>query len=403
MEHRLPLTPRLTASLAAGCLVLALAGCNATPKEYRIHSQGSLTDEVSAEAPQPGDAAVGAADTTVGAQGQDVFPVDGMVGQINGQPIYADSVFAGDDPIGPSLAALGRRRSRPAFRVDAAEMIEARLRAMALDMILLAEAERDLNDNERLALRRAVEIRREELIRQYGQGSIAVAHQQIKERTGRSFDDALEDYRRAVIIRRYISQLIEPKVNVTRRDIERDYREHLEEYRPPAKRTMRLIRVPTAEAASGITRRLDAGEPFEQIARDKANVYMASSGGVISGTGDRPLTPLLDPLNDRIKDMAAGDWAGPIEIAGTERLDGQWFVMVESIDAPPQLSLLDVQLHIENKLKASQRQAHTALLYERLRQGISTPQIKMMTQALVEIAVSRYAVIDDAGTLSPDS
>ncbi len=393
MKHRW-LDNLRTAALLLLVAVVVL-GCKQAPRVY-------VDDTLVPEALARGGSGAWEAQTGAEADARRVFPLDGMVGQIDGRPIYADSVFHGDDPIHDSLAALGRRLARAQFRNDASRLIESKLRAMVIDALVLAEAERDLLPGERDALRGVVQRHREELIRQFGEGSPAVAQEQILERTGKSFDAALRDYRNTIIVRRYISKVIDPKVNVTRRDVERYYRERQSEFRPPATRTLRLIRVADTAEAEAIAGRLAAGEPFAAVAQDERNRYSAGTGGLMTGlVGDRPLAAMLDPINDRVAGLSVGEAAGPIAVDG--RLQGQWFVFVESADTPPQRSLMDVQVQIENTLRNQQRQRLTNRYYESLRSEVSESAVRQMTAALTEIAVSRYAAIDNPGSLAPAS
>ena len=67
-----------------------------------------------------------------------LYTVDAMVGQVNGKPIYASTVF---ESIFEQLAALGRSLPRAEFRQRAGQLIEARLGQIVTDALILGEAE----------------------------------------------------------------------------------------------------------------------------------------------------------------------------------------------------------------------------------------------------------------------
>jgi hypothetical protein len=383
--------PRILCLVLAALAALALPGCGTNePNE-------PFVDDSLVEAPAEPDAGADEDDADPPAVvASDTYAVDGMIGQINGRPIFADTVFHGDDPIHDQLAALGRRLARPVFRVRSRELIRSRLRQMLLDSLILAEAERDLTDPQRQGLRYTMQKRREELVRLYGQGSEAAARENILEQTGRSLDATLEDFRKAVVVREHIRAVIDPKINVTRRDVERYYRDQLDQFQPDATRDLRLIHVDTRDQAEEITRRLDAGETFAQVADSEVNLFTASGGLFEGAIGDQPLR--YPELNRALAPLAEGGHAGPIAVE-----DDFWFVYIESIDAPQQKTLMDVQLDIERTLKVRQRQEQTDRYYKQLLSGTDPQAVARMTDALVEIAVNRYAAIDDAGTLAPDA
>lgn len=390
-------TTRLTACLA---LLLAgtLSGCGLFKEE----------DEDSGYAGPPDDAILAVKDaapapdnTPIMTSPETGFAVDGMVGQVNGEPIFADFVFSGTaEPIHHELAGLGRREARPTFRVLARDVIVRKLREIVLNALVLAEAERDLSDSERQRLKLFMDLRREELVRKYGRGSTALAEAQILEQTGKSLKDTMAEIRQRTVVERYLGQTITPLIHVGRDDVERVYAENREKYQPPPTRLLRFIMTATDQDASAVRARLDAGEPFAQIADSDLNaaVFGKGSGGDFFGDlpGDRPLAPYFDPINDAIQNMTEGEYAGPIPLtpAGKPALHGQWFVFVDTFIQPEVRTLMDVQLQIEGELRAKQYRTETQRYYARLMETGSYNPIGEMADLLVEIAVTRYAVFE---------
>lgn len=310
--------------------------------------------------------------------------VDAMVGQVNGQAIYADEVL---EPIEAQLAALGARRPRAVFREQARRLVYARLDQIVADSLILGEAERDLSEMEQMGLRHMLKEQREELLRRYGQGSIAVANATLMEREGRTLDQRMTAEREKLLVRRYLQMKLLPKINVTRKDIERYYHDNIKEYRPEAGKTVRIIRVDSAAAADRIEQQLAEGVPFAQVATGKANSYQASQGGLMQGkvTGDDPFGPAA--LNEAFKTLTVGQHSPRIKVG-----DDFWWLYLESIDEGKQRSLTEVQLQIEDLLRRQRFQQLSTRYRQRLfEQGTYNP-IDQMADGLVQVAMTRYAL-----------
>lgn len=319
------------------------------------------------------------------------FELDGMIGQVNGHAIYAGTVLG---PMHEELAALGRSRTRRQFEQQAEQLIKERLRALLLDALIYGEAERALNQQEQVYLQYAVTSHREELLRRYGQGSLTLAEENIFAETGKTLDQNVEEYRQGLVVTRYRYQVLMPKINVSRRDIERYYRDHIDQFNPPVRRTLRIIRVETPQEAERVASALAAGEPFAEVAGESfvdattgkpVNIFRPDEGGLMDNMiGDEPLR--FDAVNEAILPLEEGQYAGPIELAADH-----WFVCVETIEHPPRISLMDAQSRIEQQLRFQQvlvlqQEYHQKLLEE----GSYNPP-QEMADALLRIAVNRYA------------
>lgn len=316
------------------------------------------------------------------AQSQD-YAVAGMVGQVNGQPIYADHVFK---PLEDQLAALGRRLPAGEFRRQATGLIAGRLNQIVTDALILGEAERDLSETERLGLKEVVKNRREELLRKHGGGSPAVAEAVLLQETGKGLAKTLQDYRQEVLVQRYLRQRLVPRINVSRRDIERYYRENHAQFNPPATRTLRLIRAADSDTASQITQQLEGGEAFADVAGSKLNQFQPDRGGLMENApGDEVFG--FPELNEALVTLKEGQFAGPIDTGGA-----QWFIYCQKLDRPGAQSLREAQRQIERTLWNQQFRTLSENYRQKLFEEGSYNSLVDMTDSLVDIAVSRYAV-----------
>ena len=318
-------------------------------------------------------------------QGEDTaarYPLDAMVGQVNGRPIFARRVLG---PLHEELVNLGEQLPAPMFRDQAAGLIAGQLDQIVTEALILAEAERDLTRRERQGVAHMVREHERELIRRHGRGSRALADATLLERTGRNLAQSLRDYREAVIVQRHVHKHLHPRVNVTRRHIQRHYDQNRDTYQPPARRTLRVILVGDTTEAAAVTERLDDGEPFHDIAADESlNAYRAHDGGELAVTGSDPLAHAA--LNEALARLEPGKHVGPIR--GGE---SYWFLTLEKVEQPPTRTLREAQLEIQRRLEREQFERLSRNYRDQLYETGSYNPIPEMADALLEIAVTRYA------------
>jgi hypothetical protein len=307
--------------------------------------------------------------------------VGGMVGQVNGQAIYAHRVFK---PIHEQLRALGRQHDRSGFRQRARELIQSQLRSLVADRLILGQAMRDLSDREQQGLKHMVQKKREELLRRYGRGSLAVAEKRIEEQTGQTLEQYLESFEQKAVVRRYMKQKLYPKVNVSHQDVINYYNEHPEKYQAAVKRKVRLMRLPSKEQAQQMISKLKEGASFKALANQSVNQFNANQGGLLgTQTGS---DALQGPLNEVLLDLESGEFGGPVAFS-----DSYWLIYCEQLNRKQGQSLRDVQLDIRQKLRSQRFRERSQAYRRRLFEQGSFESIQAMTDRLVDIAVSRYA------------
>lgn len=307
-------------------------------------------------------------------------PVDGMIGQINGRPVYADDVLA---DLSDSLAAKGRQLSADAFRDDARATIAEAVKGTLQSRLILAEAERALTENEWQIVRYMRQQKREELLRMHGMGSLKATDRVLGEETGRGLDETLERFQEEIITRTYLSQNLNALINVTRRDIERFYRDNFDRFQPEPTRDLTIIVTDTPEDAETVRAELDAGVSFAEIAAGDLN-RLSTDGTMTSVKGNQPFG--RPEIEGPMVDADADDWFGPIEVE-----DGRlWFVKVDQIDRQPHIALEDAQASIESALREQQQSLRTQQFLKRLADEGNFTEPDEMVDALTRIAVSRY-------------
>ncbi len=309
--------------------------------------------------------------------------IDGMVGQVNGQAIYASRVFG---PLSEQLARLGQTLSPAAFRQEAARPILATLEEIVFNNLILGEAERDLSSQEQAGLNALLRTEREKLMRRWGAGSRIVADQTLREREGKTLDEKMVEIRQQVLVQRYLQQKLFPRINITRKDIERFYNDNRTRFQPEPTRLVRLIRADGATAAQQIETALSEGDPFAQVARLRANAYRREQGGLFAEkiVGNEIFG--IAPLNDAVLQLQAGEHSARIDVGQT----GYW-VFVESLELGKARSLREAQTEIEELLRRQRFQQLLARYRSTLFARGSYNPIPQMAESLLEIAVNRYA------------
>ncbi|MCX5659293.1 MAG: peptidyl-prolyl cis-trans isomerase [Planctomycetota bacterium] len=348
-------------------------------------------DAASASTPDPGDKAVASmldrmpkpviVATTRKAGQDEAYTMDAMVGQVNGQAIYATALF---EPIHDQLLALGRARTRLQFRQQARQLIGSRLDQIVTDALILGEAERDLSDQEQQGLQQMLKEERANLVRRYG-GTPSLANEELRRTEGKSIDQKITETRQKLIVQKYMRQKLYPKINVTRRDIERYYRDRYADFNPPPGRVLRVIRVAEPSQAQRIDDALASGKPFAQIAGEPSNQYKRDTGGLMEKVvGDEIFDP--KPLNQAVLALKIGEHTPRIKVG-----DNFWWVSLESFDSGQGKPLRDVQLEIEERLKRQRFNALSTQYRARLFNEGSYNPVDEMGDSLLAVALSRYA------------
>lgn len=346
-------------------------------------------ETASSQTDEPGDNASLQIDAPAPIDGdspQGALPIDAMVGHINGEAVYAEQIF--DINLIAQLESFGRRFEGDDFRSNATSVIQDRLQGIIINKLILGEAELNLQETQRRGIQGRIQSEREELLRFYGQGSLAKAKAEFKKARDKELEQHLVDFREELIIGSYVRSKVMPKIVVNQRDVERYYDDNIEKYHQPDQRIIRLMRAVNPDAALQIHERLGKGQPFEKIAADtEVNQYNPDNGGVFNGgnavSGDIVIG--LKPINDALLELESGQHAGPIRVS-----NNVFFVQVVQHTNGVKIELADVQIQIEQALRSIQFEKQ-ALRFrmDLLRRG-SYSDPGQMGSKLLDIASARY-------------
>jgi hypothetical protein len=330
----------------------------------------------------------------VAAVGEPAF-VDALVGQINGKPVYASAFLA---PMDAQLRAEAEKAVAVTPWLAATErQIRQRLEQQVRDELFLAEARASLSSEERQGLINILQNIRQDIARGF-QGSEEAATEQLMLEENKDLEAKARDERDKLLIRTLVARQIQPRVNVSWRDVQKEYNRNFEAFNPPPKAVVRMIWASRSnpQAADEIARALAAdgsAENFAKLAADRRlNDFSAGTAGLLEPVkfqaGQLAEAKLLGEavLNDAAVKLAPGQVAGPL----TRGNGVKAWVLLERIDQEPGRTLEEAQLEVAAALRERRFGQEAGRFFERLMEQGSKTDERLMIQRLLIIAADRY-------------
>lgn len=310
----------------------------------------------------------------------------GLVGQVNGRPIYVSEFFA---PIENQLRIWGTEKSRRDFISEAYPLIKRQLAELVKNELVYAEAEASLTENERVGLRNLLQQLEGDVTRTRGR---VAQNERMRAETGLGVDEVLELERRRQLVMFKIQSAIRKRVIISWRDVQRYYRDHQAEFNPPASIQLRLLSAKADDPArcKQIEQSLADGYLFSTLAEEHTTI-LASRGGLMEpvllnkGIQGTALTawPEVDKL---VRTLKKGEYGGPVTVG-----DLSIWVYIENLDDGSGRSLYEVQHEIENRLfQERYREEEQKFLAELFARG-NMDDFDNMSILLLDIAMQRWA------------
>jgi len=337
-------------------------------------------------------------DPNAEATGQAVH-VDGKVGDVNGQAVFARAFFRQQQLEGRLRAEAQKygEGNRQAFRDAAALIIVQAVQDFVKNEIIYRERRFSLSESEERSLRHALRLL-EERLSGNNRGSRTQADRNLQEEQGLTTDEYIDKVERDELIRDQINQAIAGYDEPSQHEVRTYYLNNQDIYNPDPLATVRMIWVPAddIDGVEKIESRLNAGEGFATVASDTSNRFNRSGGGLLSDEpiefkeplSEAVLTP-IEPLNDALTSLEPGQWAGPVGFATSSGREQLGYVYLESIENL-RIPFLDAQLYIYNALRQQKRRVATHRYFLRLLGDASYTGIEDMTLRLVRIAEETY-------------
>lgn len=313
--------------------------------------------------------------------------IDALVGQVNGAPIYASEFFA---PMDARLRAEARTMDRNEFLRFAAREIASAIRDKVRDELLLAEFKASLTPQQRQGIVAFVQQLQEGIVAE-NMGSANLANRRLMETEGMTLEEKIRAERDRELIRVQVQRALVSRVQVSWRDVEREYERNRGSYVPDAMVRLRMIWIDSSdeEKRARVEEALAADEAFEAVAERESD-FLPSKGGLFEvstrGAPYREATLLAqEQLNDAATSLEPGQTTGPIQ--WEKRL--VW-MHLEDVEAPEGTSLYDEQLEIFGQLRSERLAEEEQRYFNDLINRSSVSDLETMVLRLLQIAEQRY-------------
>lgn len=314
------------------------------------------------------------------------WPVESLVGQINGRPIFAEEIFRQIEAA-VQLAAQDPNPDNARKQVDA--IVRNAFRQQVESELILAEAESRLSPEMKVGLLGWLRDLQETTIAQRG-GTRASAEEALRDEMQMSVEEFVTFRKNAELTRDILRRKVEPRVVVSWRDVERLYSSRRAAYSPdPVYRLgrIRLSKESQADKVETVRKMLSEGAPFAEVADAVGIPEHGFWRNVGLRDGRMQLGDLTEDLQKAIAPLAPGKVSEPVE----QRTAIAWYSVVGT-EAPPTLSIYDqdLQLLLRGEIQATQERIEQARYIQSLQKRWLGTSIAKMELRLVQMARERY-------------
>lgn len=318
--------------------------------------------------------------------------IDTMIGQINGEPIYAEQFLA---PLDSFLRAEAERLRgtgegwQRGWIDTAAQTIQRQLRDMVRDELILADFFRSVGPDQEQGVLAFVDNIRSTLVSQ-NLGSEELANRRLLEDEGIDISEKVEQLSEAGLVRAQLERSVFNKVDVSYAEVVDFYNENPELFDPPALATLRVLQVTTdpvrnQEIAQAIAR----GDDFADLAAihsawkpDEDNlqfVELDDDGFQATQFWGRP------ELQELTASLTEGDIGGPVELGRSS-----WWIHLEELDLGEPIELFQAQVQIERNLREQKLRAAEDAYIDRLLARANVGDLDRIIRTLLEYSVNKY-------------
>lgn len=318
-----------------------------------------------------------------------VWPVDALIGQVNGKPLYANEFLIPREDRLRSIA-----RATPGDREKAYEefrsLIYSAFDQFVNNELVISEAESAIPDEAKEGLLAWMRDLQEQEIANRG-GTRSEAQRSIEEEfPGTTIEEFMKRQKNEILAADLMRRRVRPRAIVSWRDIERLYERNREVFNPPPTLRVGRIAVPKADQAKvdQVKAMFVEGKTFEQV----ATALSVPNGGMwrefkLGPQGIDGIPDLVDDLKTRMKELKQGVVDGPVE----QRSQVSWMTLFESKQAPPR-SIFEprLQLQLRRQLESERFGIEQYRYLNALRTRWIAEDLMLMRERLFNFALDRY-------------
>lgn len=317
--------------------------------------------------------------------------VDGLLGQINGRPVFANEFLL---PLEATLLNLAANPDRAAARAAMNRLIRERFNAFVNSELIISEAESQLSPEQKQGLLAWLRSIQEGEIAARG-GTRAGAQASLEEELGVDIEEFLRDRRDRALAGTILQRRVEPRTIVSNREVEREYRRREAEFNPPPTVRIGRIRLTArdAERLAEAQRLFAEGRSFSDVV---TSLGLADGGEwrKFEIPPEMPLaeaiernTELATAIRQALSGLDIDQPSKPTEQGGATI----WYAIL-GVDTPPGRSLYDadVQLQLRAELRGRRNAIEESRYISRLRTRWISEDISIIEERLIAVAFARY-------------
>lgn len=315
----------------------------------------------------------------------------GVIAEVNGQPIYADTVLR---QIAPVLAGRAKDLDQAQFRLAAAQEINRQVDELIRAEVEFAAADRNTSAEDKQMANRLTEIWRSNMITQFG-GSIENVRAAFRDQ-GRPFDQAQKEQYRINLVRVYYTKKLFPRVEISAAAMRRFYEENKQRlFTVHDNATFRLIKVSPTEVGDETEARRQIedlharalkGEDFEKLAEYNKDEVLRRNKG---------LMPPMDRGAWKLEEVEKAIWATPVgQITPVVKDSGDYYfakVLDKTFGRTMDFSEEAVQKKITETLRAEQFAKMRSEMEAQLRRDSVVSKNPQMYENTLNMAMQNYS------------
>ena len=276
----------------------------------------------------------------------DAYPIEGLVGQINGRPVFADEFLL---PLEDRILRIVAERPFAQAMRDVDRLVVLRFDEYINSELIIAEAESMLSAEQQQGVLAWLTSVQEQTITDRG-GTRDSAANSIEDEFGISLDEFIAQRRSVALAQDLLRKRVQPRAIVSWRDVEQAYRRNYAKYNPPATiriGRLRFHRERQSEKVEEATRLFGEGLDFSEVCEqldiadggEWLEIELPEDG--IQGTS------LATAVKSRLDLKAPGTVTESLE----QGVFVSWFSVI-GVEKQPGRSLFDplVQLSLEGEL-----------------------------------------------------
>jgi len=304
---------------------------------------------------------------------------------VNGRPIFANEIL---EPIADQLLILSEevQFDVSAFKNVAKRHIASQMQAVVKSELLVSEAKAGMTIEEKQGIFAYLQRVREDMASTEG-GSQSAVTRKLLDEEGQTVDEYLDYKQQQVLIEQLLREKVSPHIQVTWRDVMREWEKNKSSFNTAGEVILGMIRVSSEEDIAIVTESFNRHDSFASVAA----AIGISNGGIWEtfeiGEGGLAEIDVSDSILPSIVDLKKGDIAGPVEI-GSARC---WFTVIELTE--PKIGSVwdpDTQMRLRDYLFGVQSMIEENRFLERILADGSYDEFNSMVDRILYVAVTRY-------------